>query len=47
MQQKWRMLSCGLPHRFYLVETSGDRTLSDRDKRVSGEHIVAGVMCSC
>lgn len=45
LQQKWRMLSCGLPHRFYLVETSGDRTLSDRDKRVSGAHIVT--ICNC
>ncbi|PRW33317.1 crossover junction endonuclease MUS81-like [Chlorella sorokiniana] len=33
LQQKWRMLSSGLPHRLYLVETAGDAGMSDRDKR--------------
>lgn len=36
LQQKWRMLSSGLPHRWYLVETAGDGHMSERDKRVGG-----------
>lgn len=35
LQQKWRMLHSGIPHRLYLVETAGDGSLKDSHKRVS------------
>lgn len=44
LSQKWRMLHCGLGGRLYLVETTGDWNLKEKDKKVRGAAGVQGML---